>query len=73
MRLSLCSDKERVLIEVWDGDDRMPEAGDSDPLAESGRGLLLVENLSQEWGTYRPEGASGKVVWASTLTASRIF
>jgi hypothetical protein len=64
VRLSLCSDKERVLVEVWDGDDRMPEAQGIDLEAESGRGLLLVESLCAKWGAYRPEGASGKVVWA---------
>jgi hypothetical protein len=42
----------------------MPEAQSIDLEAESGRGLLLVESLSTEWGTYRPAGASGKVVWA---------
>jgi anti-sigma regulatory factor (Ser/Thr protein kinase) len=64
VRLWLCSDEERVLVQVWDGDDRMPEPQGIDLDAESGRGLLLVETLSQEWGTYRPEEASGKVVWA---------
>jgi hypothetical protein len=33
--------------------------------AESGRGLLLVEDLSAKWGSYRPEGSGGKVVWAA--------
>jgi hypothetical protein len=64
IRLWLCSDKERVMVQVWDGDDRMPEAQGIDLEAESGRGLLLVEALSQEWGTHRPEDASGKFVWA---------
>ena len=32
--------------------------------AKSGRGLLVVERLSAQWGTYTPEGWSGKVVWA---------
>lgn len=64
VRLWVCSDKARVLVQVWDGDDRMPEAQGVDLLAESGRGLLLVESLSEGWGAYRPEGASGKMVWA---------
>lgn len=64
IRLSLSSDKERVLVEVWDGDDRFPETQGNDLMAESGRGLLLVTTLSTEWGAYRPEGTSGKVVWA---------
>jgi anti-sigma regulatory factor (Ser/Thr protein kinase) len=65
VRLSLYSDKARVVVEVWDADDRMPEAQDIDLEAESGRGLLLVATLSTEWGIYRPEGASGKCVWAA--------
>ena len=32
--------------------------------AESGRGLLLVEHLSAQWGCYLPEASAGKVVWA---------
>jgi Histidine kinase-like ATPase domain len=63
VRLWLCADKQRVLVQVWDGDDRMPEPQSIDLEAESGRGLLLVESLCTEWGTYRPEGTSGKVVW----------
>jgi hypothetical protein len=64
VRLWLCSDKQRVLVQVWDGDDHFPEPQDVDPLAEGGRGLVLVESLSEEWGTYVPERSSGKVVWA---------
>lgn len=64
IRLSLRSDKERVLVEVWDGDHHLPEPQGVDLLAESGRGLLLVETLSQEWGAFVPAGSSGKVAWA---------
>lgn len=64
VRLTLYSDKKRVLIEVWDGDYHIPETRVDDPLAENGRGLLLVATLCSEWGTYALEDASGKVVWA---------
>lgn len=64
VRLWVCSDKARVLVQVWDGDDLMPEAQRVDLLAESGRGLLLVDSLSQKWGAYQPEGTTGKCVWA---------
>jgi hypothetical protein len=63
VRLWLCSDKERVFIQVWDGDDRLPQRQGIDLDAESGRGLLLVETLCAEWGTYKPRGDSGKIVW----------
>jgi len=64
VRLWLSSDKERVLIQVWDGNDRPPAPQQPGPDVESGRGLLLVESLSAEWGSYPPQRSSGKVVWA---------
>lgn len=70
VRLWFGSDKQRVLVQVWDGDDRMPEAQGVDLLAESGRGLLLVESLSGEWGAYTPKGSSGKCVWAYMVNAN---
>lgn len=63
VRLWLCSDRERVFIQGWDSDDRLPQPQNIDLDAESGRGLLLVETLCAEWGTYKLEGASGKMVW----------
>jgi hypothetical protein len=34
------------------------------PDAETGRGLLLIEALSTQWGFYVPDGGDGKIVWA---------
>jgi hypothetical protein len=42
----------------------MPHTQKPEPDTESGRGLLLVESLSEKCGTYTLEGSSGKVVWA---------
>jgi hypothetical protein len=64
VRLWLASDRRRVLIRVWDASDRHPAPQHPGPEAESGRGLLLVESLSAEWGSYPPERSGGKVVWA---------
>lgn len=64
IRLWLWSDYQRVLIQVWDGNDQMPQRRQSDVEATGGRGLLLVEVLSEDWGAYAPEGTTGKVVWA---------
>jgi anti-sigma regulatory factor (Ser/Thr protein kinase) len=65
VRLWLRSDKQRVLIQVWDGNHRMPQRQEVEDLeAEGGRGLLLVESLGAEWGAYVVEGGTGKVVWA---------
>lgn len=65
IRIWLCSDDQRVLIQVWDSNDLSPITQQSSPEAESGRGLWLVDMLSEDRGTYALEGTTGKVVWAS--------
>jgi hypothetical protein len=69
VRLWVQSDHECVLIQVWDGNDRLPIRQDADPQAEGGRGLLLVETLSEACGVYQLHSGGGKVVWAM-VTAS---
>jgi len=64
VRLWLLSDSSTLLIEVWDGSDRMPLPRDLDPQDEHGRGLWLVEAFSQDWGVFRPAYVHGKVIWA---------
>ena len=67
VRFWLTSNQESVMIRVWDGDHRPPVRRDVDLDAEAGRGLLLVETLSAQWGCYAPEGPDGlggKIVWA---------
>jgi hypothetical protein len=64
VRLWLYSDRERMLVRVWDGDDQMPTRQEADPSAESGRGLLIVESLASDWGASRLANSSGKAVWA---------
>jgi anti-sigma regulatory factor (Ser/Thr protein kinase) len=64
VRLWLRSGGQRVLVQVWDANQQMPERQEPDPEAEHGRGLLLVESLSAKFGVYRPDRSSGKVVWA---------
>jgi hypothetical protein len=36
---------------------------DMDREGGHGRGLWLVEALSEDWGAFRPAHASGKVIW----------
>ena len=62
IRLCLDSDRHCLVIGVWDGNDQMRARQDAGPDSEGGRGLLLIESLSTDWGAYRK--ASGKVVWA---------
>jgi anti-sigma regulatory factor (Ser/Thr protein kinase) len=61
IRLWITSDGVSIAIHVWDASDDMPVRHDAGPDAVSGRGLLLVETLSKDWGAYRQAG--GKVVW----------
>jgi hypothetical protein len=65
VRLWLLSDTTQVLILVGDASTRRPTRINSDEEAESGRGLLLVEAISTQWGWYFPDNAAaGKVTWA---------
>jgi hypothetical protein len=65
VHLRLSSDGHmRVVVQVWDGNHQLPVRRDAGPEAEGGRGLLLVGGLSAEWGSCRPAGSSGMVVWA---------
>jgi hypothetical protein len=52
---------DKLLVEVSDDDHNLPQLRRADPDDEAGRGLALVSNLSQRWGTSRK--AVGKVVW----------
>lgn len=69
LRLWLHGDPQRIAIQVWDGNDRAATRRATELTAESGRGLLLVEALSEAWGSYRPRESTGKVVWAVTTGA----
>ena len=64
LRLWLTSDQRSVLIQVWDSDHHRPVRKDVGPDAEAGRGLLLIETLSTQWGWYAPAEQGGKIVWA---------
>jgi anti-sigma regulatory factor (Ser/Thr protein kinase) len=64
VRFWLSSDGERVLIQVWDGDRHRPVPQHAGLDAETGRGLLLVETLSAQWGYNTSGGQGGKIVWA---------
>ncbi|MFI0352848.1 ATP-binding protein [Actinomadura sp. 9N407] len=51
------------VVEAWDRSDALPVLQPANYAAESGRGLLLMEQLVTRWGT-RPLTEGGKVVWA---------
>lgn len=54
----------QLYIEVWDRSTTPPVQQKPDDNAEHGRGLLLIEMLSQGWGFTHPP-AGGKIVWAA--------
>jgi hypothetical protein len=64
VHLRLASGQARVLIEVWDGVASLPAARRPRPDEEHGRGLALIQALSDRWGWTTVPGWPGKVVWA---------
>ena len=62
----LLSDQARLLIEVWDNlpqASRVPVVRHPGQDEESGRGLEMVEALSEDWGWESVPGWHGKRVW----------
>jgi anti-sigma regulatory factor (Ser/Thr protein kinase) len=54
---------DRVRVEVSDLGRGVPTVGSPDSSAASGRGLLLVSELSDEWGVQAVTNGPGKRVW----------
>jgi anti-sigma regulatory factor (Ser/Thr protein kinase) len=71
VRFWLLSDREKVLILVWDASPRNPSPADPrEEIAEGGRGLMLVEAMSRRWSWYFVHELGGKIVWALCGEAS---
>jgi hypothetical protein len=63
----LMSDRARLVVEVWDTLPEMlgaPIVRHPDWDDESGRGLEMLESLSEDWGWESVPGWHGKRVWA---------
>jgi len=56
-----CVGVEGLRVSVSDGDPRPPVRRDVEPEAEGGRGVALVDILSDRWGV--EAGEPGKTVW----------
>lgn len=69
VRVRLSYDGTGVLIEVWDANPKVPVPADADFLADGGRGLHLVDAMSNKWGYY-PAEQGGKVVWCFVETSA---
>jgi anti-sigma regulatory factor (Ser/Thr protein kinase) len=62
VHLWVTSDRMSMILHVWDASGEMPVRRDAyEHDDEDGRGLVLVETLSKDWGAYHK--ADGKVVW----------
>ncbi len=71
VHLRLASDRARVLVEVWDSVRHAPVARRAGPDEEGGRGIALVQALSDRWDWATVPGWPGKVVWAVLGTLLR--
>jgi anti-sigma regulatory factor (Ser/Thr protein kinase) len=73
VRLAAEADGARLRLEVSDtrAEHRPVVTTPTDTDAESGRGLLLVAALADDWGVTDRRRGPGKTVWAVVSTASR--
>jgi hypothetical protein len=62
-RLTLSKQDDTVLVEVSDSSEATPDRQRQSVERVDGRGLLLVEGCSKDWG-WRLESQGGKTVWA---------
>ncbi|MCL2554764.1 MAG: ATP-binding protein [Actinomycetia bacterium] len=61
VKLTLAAD--RLTVAVADHDTRLPHMQPVEPTATTGRGLAMVEAMSDNWGTDLLPEDGGKVVW----------
>lgn len=64
VHLRLSTDGLAVLVEVWDENAMPPTPAQPGPADEGGRGLMLVDTLTERWGWSLPPSGRGKIVWA---------
>ncbi|HXL88600.1 MAG TPA: ATP-binding protein [Streptosporangiaceae bacterium] len=63
VRLWLLADRTQIVVLVWDFSPLPPVRITGSETDENGRGLLMVEAVSERWG-HLPAGNGGKFVWA---------
>ncbi|MER5650538.1 ATP-binding protein [Streptosporangium sp. NPDC002524] len=64
VKVILCHTERSVLCAVTDPSDQGPCLREPDYEAENGRGLLMVDGVSETWG-WAPLEKRGKAVWAA--------
>jgi anti-sigma regulatory factor (Ser/Thr protein kinase) len=68
--LRLLANQQRLVIEAWDCHPGEPVPRPADDESESGRGLAIVHELANRWGTRRLS-VNVKAVWAELLLPAR--
>jgi anti-sigma regulatory factor (Ser/Thr protein kinase) len=69
VRMSLECDDRRLQVEVEDEGPGQPSPPGLNVMADSGRGLMLLEALATDWGTVPADDGVGKRVWFSLRTS----
>jgi anti-sigma regulatory factor (Ser/Thr protein kinase) len=64
--LRLLANHQQLLIEVWDQSPDDPRPSRAQDESEHGRGLMVIEALSNRWGHHRTS-ISHKVVWCELV------
>jgi hypothetical protein len=65
IRLCLITDGETLVVECWDHAPGFPSLRQTSELAETGRGLAIIDSLTGGlWGWQAAKGHVGKCVWA---------
>jgi hypothetical protein len=64
VQLVLLRQERRILALVTDPNSDGPVQGDPDEFAETGRGLQVVDAITESWG-WAPLATGGKAVWAA--------
>lgn len=62
MLLRLRRTDRRLVIEVTDGDEHLPQRRRAEPADEAGRGISIIATIASSWGSRRTPGG-GKAVW----------
>jgi anti-sigma regulatory factor (Ser/Thr protein kinase) len=68
VRMSLDCHDQRLRVEVEDDGPGRPILAQVNLMADSGRGLLLLDALANDWGTLPAGAGGGKRVWFSMRT-----
>lgn len=60
--VAMACERDRARVEVYDRNSRLPMLAAVKPDAYSGRGLMLLQSLSDSWGV-DAHGGDGKTIW----------